>query len=394
MRLATTPYLVCFFVVLSGCGRPAGSVALEQPAPEMPASKSRPVSLEAREARRTRVRRDAYAFLSECERAAGGDWKKWEAETARYRAPLKARLDAIKRVGIASQEAMVARDLPIFEGNPRMNLAHVVDPDDWNDFRKTRAVVAANRWLRERGIDLIFVAVPAMPEVYIEQFLVDAPPDGVVAPHVRETFLELAENDVEVVNTFQLMRDVRNQGFEYLPADHHWNQFGMQGTVREVADRLTRYQFGQEARRAPSCTKTTAGPYSLPPGDKGADWRPPGRNLISEDQWKSALGTLPKTMDYITAADGSPVADDPRSPVVLIGNSFAMYFREMLVREANLPLRTRWANGNTTEAFAGFLREPEVLDGVRVVVWVTANDSIFQFRPMPDPIMETLRETR
>jgi hypothetical protein len=56
--------------------------------------------------------------------------------------------------------------------------------------------------------------------------------------------------------------------------------------------------------------------------------------------------------------------------------------------------RTWWSNASSTDSFDTFLREPKVLDGVRVIVWITASDSIFRFRFMPAPILETLKETR
>jgi hypothetical protein len=388
-------YIGCLLVVLTGCSHPPATATSNQQAQEerFRTPMLAPDGPDAGEDRRLQVRRDTDAIQSECTRAARGDWRKWEDETARYRDALKSRLDRLKRVDPLIYEPLAARDLPMFEGNARTNLAHVLDPEEWSVFRKTRAVVAASRWLRERGIDLIFVAVPSMPEVYIEHFLDETPPDGVIAPHDRQTFLELLESDVEVVNTYRLMRDDRKQGFQYLPADHHWNQIGMRGVVRDVANRLTRYRFGQEAKKAARLTITRSGPYLLPPSIDRKPWRPP-LTPLSDSQWKAATGTLPPTMDYITSPDGSPLPDDPRSPVMLIGNSFVMHFRELLIREANLQLRTRWGNGYTTDAFAGFLREPELLDGVRVIAWVTSEDSISIFRPMPAQISEALRDTK
>jgi hypothetical protein len=96
-------------------------------------------------------------------------------------------------------------------------------------------------------------------------------------------------------------------------------------------------------------------------------------------------------MDKITAPDGTALADDPQSPVVLIGNSFAVHFGDLLVRDANLRIRNRWGNGHTTDAFAGFVREPETLDGVKVVIWVTADQFRPSLRPLPDEVMKALQ---
>jgi hypothetical protein len=332
---------------------------------------------------------DASAIRAECERAAGGDWGKWERQTAAYRDALKARIDALPGQGAYMGAPLPALDGPLFQPALRAQLGHVTNPGDWDAFRKAGILLAANRWLKERGIDLVFVCVPSMPEIYIEHFLDKVPADGVVAPHVRRALLELLERDIEVVDAYRSMRDARDGEFQFLPGDHHWNQVGMAATVRDVAARLSRYQFGKDASRAAPVTKTTAGPYVLPPTGTAEEWRPIP-NTLTESQWAAARQTLPRSMDFITAADGSKLADDPRSPVCLVGNSFAMYFQEMLIREANLQIRSRWGSGQTVEAFPGFLREPETLEGVRVLVWVTSYDAISSFRRLPEPIMPSL----
>jgi hypothetical protein len=231
-----------------------------------------------------------------------------------------------------------------------------------------------------------------MPEVYIEHFLTETPPDGVIAPQRRKTFLELLEDNVEVVNTFRLMRDGRDRGFQFLPGDHHWNQLGMLTAARDIADRLSRYPFGREAKKAAPVTKSRPGPYEPPSAEKRAAFSIPGGATLTDSQWKAALGTQPATIDYVTSPDGSPLADDTRSPVLLIGNSYVPGFRELLVREANLRVRTNWGNGQSTQAFAGFLREPETLDGVRVVVWVNCDQFLAYFSAMPEAVTATLRD--
>lgn len=386
-------HLACLLVILAGCGRPAETVTPKPPAaPERTAARLPPVEMEARESRQSQLRHDADAIRSECERAAGGDWRKWQAETARYRDALTARIAKLKFNNLLECEFLAALDRPYFQDTVRMSLGPAVDPTRWDDFRKTRAVVAGSRWLRGRGVDLVFVTVPTMPEVYIEHFLAETPPDGVIAPHRRRTFLDLLEADVEVVNTFRLMRDARDRVFQYLPADHHWNQPGMLATARDVADRFSRYQFGKDAKKAAPVTKSRPGPYVPPSAEQRKAASVPGGGTLTEEQWQSALGTQPATIDYITSPDGSPLADDPRSPVLLIGNSYVVGFREVLIREANLRVRTNWGNGQSTQAFAGFLREPETLDGVKVVVWVNADQFLAHFSAMPEPVTATLQD--
>jgi hypothetical protein len=55
-----------------------------------------------------------------------------------------------------------------------------------------------------------------------------------------------------------------------------------------------------------------------------------------------------------------------------------------------LRIRSHWGSGQTVEAFPDFLRQPETLDGVRVLVWVTSYDAVTSFRRLPEPIMPSL----
>jgi hypothetical protein len=380
-------------LALAGCGRSPETLTPQRPAPETRAAAPvrPPEDPEARKAREAQIRQDVHAIQSECERAAGGDWQKWEQQTARYRDALKRRLVPRTTANVADNELLVGHGMPIHQLRAPQHLAHVVDPASWDAFRKTRDVVAASRWLRERGIDLIFLSVPLMPEVYIEQFLDETPTDGVIAPHLRRTFLELSESDVEVVNTYRIMRDARPGGFLFLPVDIHWNQLGVLGPARDVAKRLSRYTFGREAKKAAPVTKSTTVPQELPPTVPGTTWRLFDSAILHDEDWKAVLGAMPPTKDYITSPDGSLIYDDLSSPVLLIGNSFVKDFRDVMIREANLRIRTLWVDASTTEAFAGFLRQPEQLAGVRVVVWVTSDGYLARFRPVPPPIREALQ---
>jgi hypothetical protein len=92
--------------------------------------------------------------------------------------------------------------------------------------------------------------------------------------------------------------------------------------------------------------------------------------------------------------DGSEPPDDPESPVLVIGNSYVVNFREQLIRELNMLVQTRAADDATTEAFSDFLRDPGVLAHVRVVVWVTTEQHMTEFKPLPKPIMDTLKPAK
>jgi hypothetical protein len=354
---------------------------------------------QAAAARETTVRRDADAIRAECQRAAGGDWERWQRDTAPYRAALKAKLDALRAIRPRRSVRPESRfeplegkgDFPLFEIEPANYLSYLHEPASLDGFRKARPVVAAHRWLREKGIDLVFVPVPKMTEVYAEHFLDPCPPDGVIAPHVRQTLLEMLDAGVEVVDVFRLFRAVR-EADEYLynTADTHWGPRGMRVAAKEVADRILRYRFGARARYGLPVVKSAPGPFA-PLAQPGMDER---ARLAAQNGWEAlgdarrarAAGVQPTAQVRVTLPDGREVPDNPESPVLLIGNSFVPNFREQLVNELNLLVNSRWGGGTTTENFGDFLREPDTLKHCKVLVWITSEKHLESFRPLPPPI--------
>jgi hypothetical protein len=351
--------------------------------------------LSVAEARERIIRRDADAIRDECQRAAGGDWDRWQCETTPHRAALKARVDALKdsdtphAVALeALYEALEARDgFPLFEVGSRDHLNYLYAPESLTRFREERSVVAARRWLKKRGIDLIFVPAPKMTEIYSEHFFDPCPPDGIVAPHVRQTLLELLDAGVEVVDGFPLFRSYRYSDSEYLynTADPHWAPRGQRIMAREVADRIARYDFAIQARYALPIVTAEPGPYLLDvcPGGIGS---PGGWSVLTFRQARRATAVQPTKQTRVALADGSIPPDDPKSPVLLIGHSYTGNFREQLIKELNLGVRIHAGAGHTTEGFVDFLRVPELLDGCRVVVWVTTEQHMTHFKPLPAEI--------
>src|SRR5262249_5223401 len=92
------------------------------------------------------------------------------------------------------------------------------------------------------------------------------------------------------------------------------------------------------------------------------------------------------TLPHVKMPSGEAPPDDPLSPVLLVGHSYVTYFREQLIRELNLLVRTVTGAGQTTDFFGDLVREPERLDGVRVVIWVTTEQHLTQFKPLPPSV--------
>ena len=340
-------------------------------------------------ARAQAIRRTADIIRGECQ-AAGGDWARWQHDTEQYRATLKSKVDALKDLDKSISvfpEALAGRDsFPLFEFRAPENLRYLIDPSSFDSFGRDRPVVIAERWLRSRGIDLIYAPIPKMTEVYIEEFVDPCPADGIIAPHVRRSLLDLLEADVEVVDVLPLLRCLRNSDAEYLynTADSHWAPRAMRIVAKEVADRIARYNFGARARYGLPITTAVPGPFILNETAENMSSILPaqdGWNTLTAEQKKRAARAQTTTHAEIRMVDGSVPPDDPSSPVLITGNSYVLHFREQLVKEMNLLVHSVWGDNWTTHAFGDFLRDKEHLAHCRVVVWIST--AAHMTRPHP-----------
>jgi hypothetical protein len=373
------------------------------PTDDLPSAFARPADPRQPEpravaARAAVIRRDAAAIEAECRHAAAGDWDKWQRDTALYRQAIKARVDALKSRPFPEEGFPECRyeplpaldDFPLCQVGPRERISYLYEPAKLAEFRRSRQVVAAHRWLKERGIDLVLIPIPNMAEVYVEHFVKPCPADGIIGPHVRQTQLELLEQDVEVVDASSLFRSLRDTDGEYLynAADTHWAPRGMRVMAKEIADRLTRYEFGARARYALPIVQTRREHFVLDSevgGIHAGFWA-----VLSPEQQARAEPAQTKEFSRVYLRKDLIAPDDPNSPVLVIGHSFVLNFRDQLVKESNLLVHSVFAPNYTTEAFASFLREPEILDHIRVVVWVTTEQHMTTFKPMPKAILDTL----
>ncbi len=364
-----------------------------------PVPRSRPIltAEEARQARAAAIRAAIVSIRSECQAAAGGDWDRWIAQLEPLRAEMRDRIAAGKPLhpeatGFENRSPVLeGKDgFPLFEPVPSVYLKHVVEPTSLDEFRRARPVIEGARWLRHKGIDVLFVPVPKMSEVYPERFFDRCPPDRIIAPQVHRAILELLEQDIEVVDLLGVLQQERDSDAEplYQPADPHWAPRGQAIAARILADRLLRYDFVARARSAPSYCEWDRTPYL--PAIQGAAFL-----ALNPDQQRRAIEVQPKT--YLLPRNGTrsfepnrmdPTWDD-HSPVACIGDSYNVHFMEQLSHQLNMPLRNMSGGGQSTQAFKQFLRDPQSLDGCKVVIWLVCYPNL-QMQPMPQPILDAV----
>src|SRR5207245_10054900 len=134
-------------------------------------------------------------------------------------------------------------DPPLFEQEPDSFLMYLLKPEALETFRRRKPLAVLSRWLRSQGIDLVFMPVPKMTEAYPDRQAQPCPADRIVAPHLRRLWLELLQNDVEVIDllpTFLAMPDRDAQPL-YFPDDPHWAPRGWHVAAKILAERLQRY---------------------------------------------------------------------------------------------------------------------------------------------------------
>src|SRR5262249_54518806 len=140
----------------------------------------------------------------------------------------------------------------------------------------------------------------------------------------------------------------------------------------EVGRRLVRYDFIERAKKAPQITRVVTKPFTIQGYEELEDVRPqPAWPALDPGQQRRARSMQPTRIETCVGHDGNPVVDDSASPVLVIGNSFVQHFRDLLIEVINLPIRTRWKGGSSTEVVTELAENPKLLQGVRVIVWVT-----------------------
>lgn len=382
---------VGLLAALTACTGPSGDPAESSSAAEAPArAQSPPTSRPPDDPRAEAIRGTIDRIREECRRTANGDWDRWVRQLEPYRSSLRSRVLAAEAFDPTAKGYFEARspvlqakdDFPLVECAPQSYLRYLLEPDSLEPFRKERSVAAASRWLKRKGIDLVFVPVPKMTDVYPEHFADHCPADRIVAPQVRRLWLELLENDAEVIDllpAFLAERDA-GPGYLYLPADPHWAPRAHAIGARAVADRLKRYEFVAKAQAGPPVCRSVEMPFT--PIAETA-----GYAALNPQQREWAEKAHPKTHTQVANLQGQ-FFHSPHSPVLVIGNSYNAWFRDLLGKELNMPLHYHDAGGQTTEAFGDMLRDPDLLKDCKVVVWVTTHNALDAFKPLPRPIRE------
>ena len=354
-------------------------------------------------ARKEAMARTRATIQAELE-AAGGNWGAWY-ESLR---PAWKELNAKVVTAQKDPRTIAIKDAPSWsylhtEGKPPMFVQTgsayylMADNMDPEEFLKTRpsiqVLLAFNRWLKQHDIDLIFVPVPKLVEVYPERVLTNAPGSRILAPHMRKLILQLLDADVETVDLLPEFLTAASSGAGplYLSSDSHWTQMTQKLTSKLLAQRLVRYPFVQQALKQPQKFKSAE--VKLQFG--GADYA-----YLNPEERKQVDDTVQLSLTQIQDSSGRPYEDPEDAPIVMIGDSYVHYFsiaikkgtgiEALLSRDVNLPVTNRAVGGGTTDSLKEFIRNPEILNFHKVVIWIVTSDMFmasgrWDFVPFPAP---------
>lgn len=351
------------------------------------------------ENRKTAIAASIRALEAERDSAGGGDYNKWYARLGPFRRELRARMDSERanRPRIDPANPTVKQYLIRAEGKPPLfseifskdyNAPDAEDGLRWAaSLPSFAAVQSVARWLERKGIDLLFVPAPKMPDVYMDRILPGVmPKDGLAAPHLRAALLELLRKDVEVADLLPAMLRSKDSTPSplFLPADNHWSPAGRNVCVGELASRLRRYTFVREAEAAPRLYLTQTVPLAEHHSFLA---------LLSEKERVEVAGSLhPDTVKVTLLKDrppfGQPYTNYPTAPVLVIGDSYSGQIGAQLAATLNLPVAMRPIPGSTVQPVRELLRYPDVLKDVKVVVWVVnyAVVCLFDWPELPSAI--------
>jgi len=336
--------------------------------------------------RKEAIANAAKGIEQECQRDAGGDWQRWYGQLAAFReelTPLIAEQWEKQRTTLKTGILKAKGDPPLFVeclsagylclfGSPSsMNF------EDWLKTRNAPDIIATVKdWLKQRNIDLIFVPVPKMVEVYPDRVVGHVPPDRIVAPHIRKMVLDLLRADVEVVDLLPAFLKAREQDREplYLPSDTHWSDRAQQIAAEEIASRLKRYPFVKTALAKPPLYKVEPGSTPF----QGCLW-----GELTDVDRRAIGGAVNMHVSRVRkVSDGTTVAPVDMSSIVVMGDSYTDYFQgivpgsgisALIAKAANQPVSMVTAAGGTTEPVKDLVRNPELLGTAKVVIWIIQN---------------------
>ncbi|MGI5817122.1 MAG: alginate O-acetyltransferase AlgX-related protein [Armatimonadota bacterium] len=271
-----------------------------------------------------------------------------------------------------NQKAVLARDATMFY---RPSLDSVLAPGFMDhpdaDGHPVRAILAFSESLRREGVELVLLIAPGKESIYPEWLSRRCRTEaGPPSNRDMNAFIEaMRRAGIRTVYPVEALWRGREAAAMYLRQDTHWTPEGMAIAADELVSALGTDLTGPGGLTARPVTASRHGDL---------------RDMLALPDY------LPETMAVETVttlrvldAEGRPVESDPRSPVVLLGDSFTNIYSvaamgwgdhaglgEHLALRLGRPVDIIALNdGGVNVARANLARRPDALAGKRVVIW-------------------------
>lgn len=258
-----------------------------------------------------------------------------------------------------------------FWGEPASEVSRANNAD-WAD--PIPAIVDFHQQLKDAGVDLVIVPVPAKAAVY-PQFLPEtlrpAHPDQRLDTVHESFYQQLQEKGISVLDLTPLMRHAGQNGNPplYCRQDTHWSGAACILTAQALAEKIKEQPWYEQVERQEFSSEMT--PTTIT-GDLYA---------MLEDA-SIERETLP--LRFIKTADGQPVQPDRDSPVLLLGDSHTLVFHsgadmhatgagllEQLAHELGFAPDLIGVRGSgATPSRIALMRRGDNLEGKKLVIWV------------------------
>ncbi|MBI4890196.1 MAG: hypothetical protein HY821_06185 [Acidobacteria bacterium] len=358
-----------------------------------------PAAVQAPSSRAVAIRESLAAIEAECQRAAGGDWQKWNDALSPFREEMLRRIKALRPYNPAATGSFESRsavleslsDPPLFEADPQNYLVHILDGANLREWLPSRTAILAmnsiSNWLRLKGIEFLVVPVPKLTEVYPDLMATGTPADRIVSPPTRLLVNELLRQDVETIDLLPMYLAARRKSpsLLYSPVDTHWRQEAQIMATLEIGRRLRRNQFFNAAKAKPPIFDERS---------QSMYWRGTFYEALNPRQRERVESFLTMPLVEVSPKPGYALTKVD-APVVMIGDSFAGGLLPLLARELNVPINDLSSAGQTTQAVKDFLRDPSLLAPAKaVVLFVSMRTLAVAEWQTPPPILKLAKPIR
>ncbi len=341
-----------------------------------------PLATSAAEARAADVKAERARILEEAARRGGFD--AWKLSLEPYRTELRVVLKDMNsrpetRIRDFNGHLMHAFDISYVLADSFLKNGRAGSTDA--PVKQFSLVVDFYEQLKRRGIDLIFIPVPVTTEMIPDVLASHAPEPGKSnAPQRSEYLLALLDAGVEVIDLYPgLYREQERNGDTLcLLDDTHWNQLGIKESARQIAERLSRYDFVSRASGTEKRYHT-----QIIQAERRGD--------LARGLPEAELAKYPPrlyTLEQVTDEQGVPYEDDEESPILIAGDSFTYLFADNhagisahIAKEIGMPVaRMSSPRGGPSVPRTLARQGKDYIDKRRVVVWIMASRYLLNSR--------------